>query len=379
MIVWTLNRAAVNSRKLIGTVITTLRNDGVQAASEECQEGARPHRGHPLRLCTRGRPRPRGRGEGHHHRGHHRDGVPRARPDLDRLGVDRRAADRLPRHGVRHDQRLRGHRQQRHGQRPARGLRHLRGADDHRRRSDHRAPRLDVLQLVRAAHRPVRHRDGGSHGRAGRGTGPPAARVHRAPPRGGAMPGATTWVFWTHARPRRTGVSQDPDGVDQRRRVPAADLLHRHADEAAGGGPVDGPAGQVEEATSVTVRESNVATIRVLPSNALTLDGELIVLTRVRQAIVERLAGNDQTIVVLETHPDADYGMMIACLDEVKHGRPQGVPQNDQALGRGSHGVPPRDKKEASHPHGLHGRYRLPAASQFLHPGARFVSSSALA
>ena len=35
---WTLNRAAVNSRKLIGTVITTLRNDGVQAASEECQK-----------------------------------------------------------------------------------------------------------------------------------------------------------------------------------------------------------------------------------------------------------------------------------------------------------------------------------------------------
>jgi biopolymer transport protein ExbB len=35
---WTLNRARVNTRKLIGTVITTLRNDGVQAASEECQK-----------------------------------------------------------------------------------------------------------------------------------------------------------------------------------------------------------------------------------------------------------------------------------------------------------------------------------------------------
>jgi biopolymer transport protein ExbB len=35
---WTLNRARVNTRRLIGTVITTLRNDGVQAASEECQK-----------------------------------------------------------------------------------------------------------------------------------------------------------------------------------------------------------------------------------------------------------------------------------------------------------------------------------------------------
>ena len=35
---WTLNRARVNTRKLIGIVITTLRNDGVQAAAEECQK-----------------------------------------------------------------------------------------------------------------------------------------------------------------------------------------------------------------------------------------------------------------------------------------------------------------------------------------------------
>ncbi|MFT5232739.1 MAG: biopolymer transport protein ExbB [Candidatus Krumholzibacteriia bacterium] len=35
---WTLNRARVNTRKLIGTIIITLRNDGVQAAAEECQK-----------------------------------------------------------------------------------------------------------------------------------------------------------------------------------------------------------------------------------------------------------------------------------------------------------------------------------------------------
>ncbi len=35
---YTLSRARVNTRKLIGTIITTLRNDGVQAAAEECQK-----------------------------------------------------------------------------------------------------------------------------------------------------------------------------------------------------------------------------------------------------------------------------------------------------------------------------------------------------
>jgi len=35
---WTLYRARVNTRRLIGTIITTLRADGVQAAAEECQK-----------------------------------------------------------------------------------------------------------------------------------------------------------------------------------------------------------------------------------------------------------------------------------------------------------------------------------------------------
>ena len=35
---WTLNRARVNTRKLLGAVITTLRSDGVEAAAVECQK-----------------------------------------------------------------------------------------------------------------------------------------------------------------------------------------------------------------------------------------------------------------------------------------------------------------------------------------------------
>jgi len=35
---WTLSRARADTRRLIGTIIVTLRNDGVQAAAEECQK-----------------------------------------------------------------------------------------------------------------------------------------------------------------------------------------------------------------------------------------------------------------------------------------------------------------------------------------------------
>jgi biopolymer transport protein ExbD len=68
----------------------------------------------------------------------------------------------------------------------------------------------------------------------------------------------------------------------------------------------------------VTIKKSNVTTIRVLANNTLTFDDLPVTLSRLQQMIRDRLAGNDQIVVVLETHPDADYGMMIACLDEVK-------------------------------------------------------------
>lgn len=76
--------------------------------------------------------------------------------------------------------------------------------------------------------------------------------------------------------------------------------------------------GKATAESTVRVRQSNVATIRVLAGNTLTFEDAPIALSRLQQAIRERLAGNDQTVVVLETHPDADYGMMIACLDEIK-------------------------------------------------------------
>ena len=77
------------------------------------------------------------------------------------------------------------------------------------------------------------------------------------------------------------------------------------------------PAKKTEQ-TTVRVRQSNVATIRVHRDHHLTLDGVTIALSAIRDAIRERWEANEQTVVILETHPDADYGWMIACLDEVK-------------------------------------------------------------
>jgi biopolymer transport protein ExbB len=54
---WTLNRAKVDTRRLVGTAITTLKTEGVQAAAQECQKWRGPvaavlHSG--LRMADKG-------------------------------------------------------------------------------------------------------------------------------------------------------------------------------------------------------------------------------------------------------------------------------------------------------------------------------------
>lgn len=68
----------------------------------------------------------------------------------------------------------------------------------------------------------------------------------------------------------------------------------------------------------VKVAESNVATIRVDYDNSLTLDRKSVELNQVKNLVEARILANDKTVVVLETHPDAHYGKMIAVLDELK-------------------------------------------------------------
>jgi len=68
----------------------------------------------------------------------------------------------------------------------------------------------------------------------------------------------------------------------------------------------------------VQVPQSNVATIRVEFDNSLTIDMKSVELNQVKNLIEARILANDKTVVVLETHPDAHYGKMVAVLDELK-------------------------------------------------------------
>jgi biopolymer transport protein ExbD len=76
-----------------------------------------------------------------------------------------------------------------------------------------------------------------------------------------------------------------------------------------------------KDSTTIRVKQSNVATLKVQQDDSVTLDGKPIEINHIKAAIEERLSGNDKLVIVLEIHPDADYGRMIACLDELRLAR----------------------------------------------------------
>ena len=78
------------------------------------------------------------------------------------------------------------------------------------------------------------------------------------------------------------------------------------------------PGKQKNQEDSVKVKESNIATITIHDNNSVTLDRRPIEVNHIKQSIEDRLLSNSKLVVVLQTHPDANYGMMIACLDELR-------------------------------------------------------------
>jgi len=78
------------------------------------------------------------------------------------------------------------------------------------------------------------------------------------------------------------------------------------------------PGKQKQESDTVRVKESNIATIYVDQMNQITLDRKSIEINHIKQVIADRIEGNAKLVVLLKIHPKADYGRMVACLDELR-------------------------------------------------------------
>ena len=78
------------------------------------------------------------------------------------------------------------------------------------------------------------------------------------------------------------------------------------------------PGKQKSQQDVAQVKQSNIATLFVLSDNSVTLDDKPIVINHVKNAIEDRLFANPKLVVLLKVHPDADYGRMVAVLDELR-------------------------------------------------------------
>ena len=73
-----------------------------------------------------------------------------------------------------------------------------------------------------------------------------------------------------------------------------------------------------QQSDNVKVKRKNILVIKAHANNSITIDKEPVALGEIKPLIQERLANNDKLVIVIETHPDAEYGLMVDILDELK-------------------------------------------------------------
>jgi biopolymer transport protein ExbD len=69
---------------------------------------------------------------------------------------------------------------------------------------------------------------------------------------------------------------------------------------------------------TLKVKRSAVCVVQTRPDGTITVDKEPATLPDLRRIVETKLAENENLIVVIETHPQSEYGLMVDVLDEVR-------------------------------------------------------------
>ena len=73
-----------------------------------------------------------------------------------------------------------------------------------------------------------------------------------------------------------------------------------------------------QESDNVKVKRKNIMTVKAYANGSITIDDDPVKIADIQPAVEKRLAQNEKTIIVIETHPDAEYGLMVDILDELR-------------------------------------------------------------
>jgi biopolymer transport protein ExbD len=66
------------------------------------------------------------------------------------------------------------------------------------------------------------------------------------------------------------------------------------------------------------IARKNIMRISAYPDGAVTIDDELVAVEQIRPRVEQAMIDNPKVVIVVETHRDARYGLMVDVLDELK-------------------------------------------------------------
>ena len=74
-----------------------------------------------------------------------------------------------------------------------------------------------------------------------------------------------------------------------------------------------------QQSKSVKLKRENVMTIQAFANGSIVIREQgPVELKNLRQIIENKLLANPKLVIVIETHPDAEYGVMVSILDELR-------------------------------------------------------------
>lgn len=73
-----------------------------------------------------------------------------------------------------------------------------------------------------------------------------------------------------------------------------------------------------KQSSNVKVNRKDILVIEAHANGAIVINREVIALANLKERIERELAANSKLIVVIESHPDAEYGLMVDILDELR-------------------------------------------------------------
>lgn len=73
-----------------------------------------------------------------------------------------------------------------------------------------------------------------------------------------------------------------------------------------------------QEGVVKKIARKNIMRISAYPDGNVTIDDEPVMINQIRSRVEQAKIENDKIIIVVETHPEARYGLMIDVLDELK-------------------------------------------------------------